>query len=64
MGQVGPPLTGIKNRMYVAGMLENRTETMATWIRDPKSINPKTAMPNLGVTEQDARDIAVYLLTK
>jgi cytochrome c1 len=29
----------------------------------PQSIDPPTAMPDLGVTERDARDIAAYLAT-
>jgi cytochrome c len=33
------------------------------WIREPQSISPGTAMPSLGVTEQDGRDIAAYLYT-
>jgi cytochrome c len=34
---------------------------MLRWIRDPQSVNPRTVMPNLGVTEQHARDMAAYL---
>jgi cytochrome c1 len=33
------------------------------WIRDPPGVDAKTAMPRLGVTEPDARDIAAYLYT-
>jgi putative membrane protein len=60
-GLVGPPLTGIGSRLYVAGMLENSEGNLATWIHDPKAINPKTAMPKLGVTDGDARTIAAFL---
>jgi cytochrome c2 len=60
-GQVGPPLSGIAGRMYVAGVLPNRPVAMEQWIRDPKSIDEKTAMPNLGVTARDAADITAYL---
>ncbi len=60
-GLVGPPLTGIRDRLYVAGMLQNTPENLEHWIRDPKSVNPNTAMPKLGVTSQDAIDIAAYL---
>jgi cytochrome c1 len=31
------------------------------WLQDPQAIRPQTAMPNLGVGEEDARDIAAYL---
>jgi cytochrome c2 len=60
-GRVGPPLTGVGARMYIAGRLENTPENLARWVRDPKGVDEKTAMPNLGVTEQEARDIAAFL---
>jgi cytochrome c len=60
-GLVGPPLTGVANRLYVAGMLQNTPENLMQWVRTPKEVNSRTAMPNLGVTDQDARDIAAYL---
>ncbi len=63
-GLVGPPLTNIRDRLYVAGMLENNPQNLEHWIRDPHSVNRKTAMPNLGVTAQDAVDIASYLYSK
>lgn len=62
-GQVGPPLDGIANRTYLAGQLTNTPENLIRWIRDPQSIQPGTAMPELGVTEQDGKDIAAYLYT-
>jgi cytochrome c len=63
-GLVGPPLNGIGSRMYVAGMLENTPENLTAWIFDPKAINPKTAMPKVGASEQEASDIAAFLRTR
>ncbi len=60
-GLVGPPLTGIGQRMYVAGVLTNSPDNASRWIQDPKAVDEKTAMPKLGVTPQDARDIVAYL---
>ena len=60
-GLVGPPLTGLRDRMYVAGILQNTPENLVQWIRDPKAVNPKTAMPTLGLSQQDATDIAAYI---
>jgi len=60
-GLVGPPLTGIGARMYVAGVLPNNAENIVRWIQDPKAVDDKTAMPKLGVTARDATDIAAYL---
>ena len=58
---VGPPLSGMSQRGYIAGVLTNSPEHMVRWIRDPRGVDSLTAMPNLGVTDQDARDIAAYL---
>jgi mono/diheme cytochrome c family protein len=60
---VGPPLTEIGTRGFIAGVLPNTPENMVRWIRRPQAVSPRSAMPDLGVTEQDARDIAAYLST-
>jgi cytochrome c2 len=60
---VGPPLNGIASRLYLAGILQNSPEHMIAWLRNPQVIDPLSAMPTLGVTERDARDIAAYLYT-
>jgi cytochrome c2 len=60
---VGPPLTKIAVRQYLGGHLVNTPDNMIKWIRRPQEIDPNNAMPTLGVTEQDARDIAAYLYT-
>ncbi|HEY9280764.1 MAG TPA: c-type cytochrome [Eoetvoesiella sp.] len=60
---VGPPLAGIASRQYIAGVLPNTPANMVHWIRWPTRIDPLSAMPDLGVTEQDARDIAAFLYT-
>lgn len=61
--QVGPPLTGIAGRSYIAGALANTPDNMARWLKSPGSVKPGTAMPDLGVSDQDARDLAAYLAT-
>ena len=62
-GVVGPPLTGIGARVMLAGQLPNTPENMMRWIRDPQQVEAGTAMPDLQVGEQDARDIAAFLYT-
>lgn len=62
-GLVGPPLTGVAQRSYIAGVLPNAPENMVRWIENPKAVDSLTAMPVLGVTPADARDIAAYLYT-
>jgi mono/diheme cytochrome c family protein len=61
--KVGPPLAGLPERAYVAGVLPNTPRNLERWILDPPGVDAKTAMPNLGVSPSDARDIAAYLYT-
>jgi cytochrome c2 len=63
-GLVGPPLAGIGGRTYVAGVLTNTPEHLARWIQSPQEVDSLTAMPDLGVTHADARDIATWLYTR
>ncbi|MFW7341578.1 c-type cytochrome [Pollutimonas sp. H1-120] len=60
---VGPPLAGIADRQYIAGVLPNTPTNMVRWLRDPAKVDPLSAMPDLGLSEQDARDIAAFLHT-
>ncbi len=62
-GLVGPPLTLFGRRTFIAGELPNTPDNLVNWIRSPQSVNPKTAMPALGLTDQQARDVAAYLYT-
>ena len=59
---VGPPLDGLAQRSYIAGKLPAGEDNLVRWIRAPQQVKPGTAMPQLGVPEQDARDMAAYLL--
>jgi len=60
---VGPPLDRIAVRGYLGGHLTNSPANMIRWIQKPQDVDPKNAMPNMGVTDQDAKDIAAYLYT-
>jgi cytochrome c2 len=62
-GEVGPPLSRFALRAYIAGEVPNTTDYLIQWIVKPQSIEPGTAMPNLGVGESNARDMAAYLYT-
>lgn len=62
-GLVGPPLYFWSRRTIIAGELPNTPENLERWIENPPAIEPGTAMPNLGVTPPEARDIAAYLDT-
>jgi cytochrome c2 len=62
-GLVGPPLDNIASRVYLAGHLPNTPENMIKWIRFPQQVERNTAMPDMGIPDRDARDIAAYLYT-
>jgi cytochrome c2 len=60
---VGPPLDRLARRTYLAGRVTNTPENLIRFIRDPRSVDERTAMPATGVTERDGRDIAAFLYT-
>jgi cytochrome c2 len=62
-GQVGPSLQGFAARVYVGGVTTNTPESLIQWIENPRSIDPKTAMPMTGISHKDARHVAAYLYT-
>lgn len=62
-GLVGPPLNFFAERTMIAGELPNTPENLVRWIRNPQSVEPKTAMPDLGLSESQAWDVTAYLYT-
>lgn len=60
-GVFGPPLNFLGRRTMLAGNFPNNPGNLARWIASPDAMKPGTAMPNLGVTQDQARDIAAYL---
>jgi cytochrome c len=60
-GQVGPDLSGIGQRVYVAGVISNTPDHLISFIVDPQAIDPKSAMPKTGITAEEAADVAAYL---
>lgn len=51
----GPELSGLGSKV--------KPEWLYTWIKDPKHLSPGTQMPSLRLSDQEAADIAAYLLT-
>jgi mono/diheme cytochrome c family protein len=62
-GHVGPTLAGVNERSILAGLSANTPDGMIAWIRHPQQIKPSTAMPDMGVTMDDARNMVAYLAT-
>jgi cytochrome c len=62
-GLVGPPLMFFSRRTMIAGELPNSPDNLVRWLKNPPSVEPGTAMPDLGLTDQQAHDVAAYLYT-
>ncbi|MFP5276824.1 MAG: c-type cytochrome [Acidobacteriota bacterium] len=62
-GLVGPPLMYFAQRTMIAGELPNTPENLVRWLRNPQSVEPHTAMPNVGLSESQAWDVTAYLYT-
>ena len=62
-GVFGPPLNFIGRRAVIAGNFANSPDNLEHWIESPPTMKPGTAMPELGVTSRQARDITAYLYT-
>ena len=60
---VGPSLRGIAKQQMIAGRLPNTRENMVRWLMHPQQIDPGNAMPDMGLTSDQARRIAGYLET-
>jgi cytochrome c len=60
---VGPSLDHIASRNYIGGVVENTPQNLVEWVHNPKAIDAKAAMPNVHVSQADARDIASFLYT-
>jgi len=62
-GLVGPPLYFFGRRTMIAGELPNTPENLTRWLLNPRAVEPATAMPALGLSTDQAHDIAAYLET-
>lgn len=62
-GLVGPPLYDWGDRTIIAGELANTPDNLVRWLENPKAIEPQNAMPDLGLSKEQATDIAAYLYT-
>jgi cytochrome c2 len=63
VGNVGPSLKGIARQQIIAGKLANNPSNMIRWLMHPQQIVPGNAMPEMGLTQDQARKIAAYLYT-
>lgn len=63
-GTLGPSLQGLGSRPAISmGAVQNTPENLAQFIQDPATLNPQSSMPPSGASDEDARDLAAFLLT-
>ena len=62
VGTVGPPLSQFARRSYAAGA-PNDPDHVVRFIQHPRQVRPGTPMPEMGLSDHDARDMAAYLYT-
>jgi cytochrome c oxidase subunit II len=61
-GVLGPDLTHFGSRaLFGAGLWPNTVDNVVAWVRDPPALKPGSKMPNLHLSETDARALAAYL---
>jgi cytochrome c1 len=64
-GIAGPNLTNVGLRPTLAGeTLPNSPEMLVRWLLDPAALKPGTRMPNVGLSQQEAQDVAAFLLSQ
>jgi cytochrome c oxidase subunit 2 len=62
-GALGPDLTTFGSRhTLAAGILPNTVDNVAAWLKNPPALKPDAKMPALGLTDEQARAVATYLI--
>ncbi len=64
-GTIGPNLDGIASRKQIAGgaVPNSSPADLAKWVQNPQALKPGTAMPALGLSQDEANAVAAYLYT-
>lgn len=61
LAHVGPPLTQFSRRTNIGGSLPNRPDVLVRFLMNAPRELPGTGMPDLDLSEAEARDIAALL---
>jgi cytochrome c len=62
-GIVAPSLRQFAGRTLIGGVHVNEPQVLVGWLRDAPELSPETGMPDMPISEQEARDVAAYLYT-
>src|SRR3569833_1619611 len=62
-GSVGPNLAGVASRPTIAGgaVTNSGPDSLKAWVLDPPGQKPGTLMPKLGLSDDEAANVAAYL---
>jgi cytochrome c1 len=60
-GRVGPSLAKFGRQLMIAGTLSNSAPNLVLWLRHPQEVRPRNLMPDMGLTDRQAHDVAAYL---
>lgn len=60
-GRSGPSLAGFDEVGAIAGALPNTAENLAAFVRNAPAAKPRSTMPAMPLSEEEARDVAAYL---
>jgi cytochrome c len=62
-GRSAPALNDWSTRTTIVGLVPNTPERLVQWIMSPELLRSGTTMPNVGVSRDDALQMAAYLYT-
>jgi cytochrome c oxidase subunit 2 len=61
-GTLGPDLTRFGGRaLFGAGLWPTTSDNVVAWLKDPPALKPGAKMPNLHLTDAEAKALAAYL---
>ena len=61
-GAVGPVLTHVGGRATIgAGIIDNNTDNLKSWLVDPDKMKPGVGMPVLDIPDDDLNALVAYL---
>lgn len=63
VGTAGPNLAGFASRPKIAAVIDHTPANTKRWLMNPAAMKPGTAMPNLGLSDQDATNLTAFLET-
>lgn len=62
--RIGPDLTHFARRKEIgAGVIENSTENLALWLKNPQALKPGCKMPDFKLNEEHLKQLVAYLET-